>query len=85
MRACQYVRRPGYLGSLLIWAGFALSSGSAVVLGVVRTLLVPPYVHRIDAEERLLFAGPGRIRRRTRERIETRSLRRLLSIRWTSP
>jgi protein-S-isoprenylcysteine O-methyltransferase len=48
------VRHPGYLGSLLIWLGFALSSGSAVVAGVVSASLLPAYVHRIDAEERLL-------------------------------
>lgn len=48
------VRHPGYLGSLLIWAGFALSSGSAVVMAVVAALLVPAYVHRINAEEGLL-------------------------------
>jgi protein-S-isoprenylcysteine O-methyltransferase len=48
------VRHPGYLGSLLIWTGFALSSGSAVVVGTVAALLVPAYVHRIGAEERLL-------------------------------
>lgn len=54
------IRHPGYLGSLLIWAGFALSSGSAVVMAVVAALLVPAYVHRIDAEERLLErALPG--------------------------
>jgi protein-S-isoprenylcysteine O-methyltransferase len=48
------VRHPGYLGSLLVWAGFALSSGSAAVTGTVAALLLPAYVHRIDAEERLL-------------------------------
>jgi protein-S-isoprenylcysteine O-methyltransferase len=48
------VRHPGYLGSLLIWAGFALSSGSPLVVGTVAALLLPTYVHRIDAEERLL-------------------------------
>ncbi len=48
------IRHPGYLGSLLIWAGFALSSGSAPVVGATAALLVPPYLHRIEAEERLL-------------------------------
>ncbi len=68
----QYVRHPGYLGSLLIWAGFALSSGSAVVLGVVSALLVPPYVHRIDAEERLLsrdLAGYAEYSERTKRLV----------------
>ena len=48
------IRHPGYLGSLLIWCGFALTSGSAVIVGTVAALLVPAYVHRIDAEEELL-------------------------------
>ena len=50
----RHVRHPGYLGSLLVWAGFALSSRSAVVVGSVTALLLPAYVRRMDAEERLL-------------------------------
>ncbi|HWF17572.1 MAG TPA: methyltransferase [Acidimicrobiales bacterium] len=50
----RHVRHPGYLGSLLIWCGFALSSGSAVVVGTLAALLVPAYLHRIGAEEELL-------------------------------
>jgi protein-S-isoprenylcysteine O-methyltransferase Ste14 len=49
-----HIRHPGYLGSLLIWAGFALASRSAAVFGAVAGLLVPAYARRIDAEERLL-------------------------------
>jgi protein-S-isoprenylcysteine O-methyltransferase Ste14 len=48
------VRHPGYAGSLLVWSGFGLSSGSAVVLGTVASLLVPAYIRRMEAEERLL-------------------------------
>lgn len=50
----RYVRHPGYLGSLLIWCGFALASGSAVIVGTVAALLLPAYLHRIEAEEGLL-------------------------------
>jgi len=50
----RHIRHPGYLGSLLIWSGFALSSGSVVVVGSVPALLLPAYAHRMDAEERLL-------------------------------
>ncbi len=50
----RHVRHPGYLGSLLVWAGFALSSRSAVVVSSVATLLLPAYVRRIEDEERLL-------------------------------
>jgi protein-S-isoprenylcysteine O-methyltransferase Ste14 len=48
------VRHPGYAGSLLVWCGFGLTSGSAAVLGTVAFLLVPAYVRRMEAEERLL-------------------------------
>ena len=48
------VRHPGYLGSLLVWAGFVLTSGSPAVVATVAVVVTPAYVHRIDAEERLL-------------------------------
>ena len=50
----RHVRHPGYLGSLLIWTGFALSSCSIPVVGAVAGLIVPAYVRRIDTEEELL-------------------------------
>jgi protein-S-isoprenylcysteine O-methyltransferase len=50
----RHLRHPGYLGSLLVWTGFALSSGSLPVVGTVAGLIVPAYVRRIDAEETLL-------------------------------
>ncbi len=50
----RHVRHPGYLGSLMIWCGFALASGSAVVVGTVAALVVPAYLRRIGAEEELL-------------------------------
>ena len=49
-----HVRHPGYAGSLLVWFGFALTSGSAAVVGTVAALLLPAYAHRMEAEERLL-------------------------------
>jgi protein-S-isoprenylcysteine O-methyltransferase len=56
----RHIRHPGYLGSLLVWTGFALSSGSAIIVGSVAALLLPAYAHRMDAEERLLErALPG--------------------------
>jgi protein-S-isoprenylcysteine O-methyltransferase Ste14 len=50
----RHVRHPGYAGSLLVWSGFGLSSGSAAVLGTVAALVVPAYAQRMEAEERLL-------------------------------
>ncbi len=53
------IRHPGYLGSLLIWTGFAFESLSAPVLATV-ALLFPVYVRRIVAEEDLLLRDlPG--------------------------
>jgi protein-S-isoprenylcysteine O-methyltransferase Ste14 len=66
------VRHPGYLGSLLVWAGFALSSGSAPVVGTVAALLLPAYAHRMEAEERLLtrdLSGYEDYRNRTRKLV----------------
>jgi protein-S-isoprenylcysteine O-methyltransferase Ste14 len=55
----RILRHPGYLGSLLIWTGFAFESLSAPVLATVG-LLFPVYVWRIMAEEELLLRGlPG--------------------------
>jgi protein-S-isoprenylcysteine O-methyltransferase len=48
------VRHPGYLGSLLIWLGFSLTSGSPVVVATVAALLIPTYRRRMEVEERLL-------------------------------
>lgn len=50
----RHIRHPGYLGSLLVWCGFALASGSLVVVGTIAALLGPAYVHRIGSEEELL-------------------------------
>lgn len=48
------VRHPGYLGSLLVWLGFALTSRHPVVLAAVGAILGRAYLRRIAAEERLL-------------------------------
>jgi protein-S-isoprenylcysteine O-methyltransferase len=66
------IRHPGYFGSLLMWCGFAFTSGSAIVVGTVAALLVPAYLHRIDAEEALLdreLAGYPEYRARTKRLI----------------
>ena len=53
----RFIRHPGYLGSLLIWTGFGLTSGSVPVIGLVAGLLGPAYRFRISAEEKLLRQG----------------------------
>jgi protein-S-isoprenylcysteine O-methyltransferase len=50
----KVVRHPGYLGSLLTWTGFGLSSRSWPVVAAVTGLVGFAYRHRIAAEEALL-------------------------------
>jgi protein-S-isoprenylcysteine O-methyltransferase Ste14 len=50
----RYVRHPGYLGSNLIWLGFALTSRSPLVVSVVGVVVGNAYRRRIQAEEALL-------------------------------
>ncbi len=48
------VRHPGYLGSLMIWLGFALTSRSPLVVALVAAVVGDAYRRRIVAEERML-------------------------------
>jgi protein-S-isoprenylcysteine O-methyltransferase Ste14 len=50
----RFIRHPGYAGSLLTWTGFALTSRSLPVIGMVTCLLGRAYRRRISAEEVLL-------------------------------
>jgi len=48
------VRHPGYAGSILIWLGFGLTTGSPAAVVIAATSLGIAYRRRIVAEERLL-------------------------------
>jgi protein-S-isoprenylcysteine O-methyltransferase Ste14 len=50
----RIVRHPGYLGSLLTWTGFALTTCSLPAVGLVVGPLAAVYARRIAAEEELL-------------------------------
>lgn len=50
----QWVRHPGYSGSLLIWVGYALTSRSVPAVVLVAGLLGEVYRRRIVAEEQML-------------------------------
>ena len=68
----RLLRHPGYAGSLLIWAGFALTSRSVLALPLVAGLLGDAYRRRIQAEELLLgrdLPGYAAYRRRTKTLI----------------
>ncbi len=56
----RLVRHPGYLGSIAIWTGFALTSRRGLAVVGVVTLLSRAYRRRIEAEETLLVSSlPG--------------------------
>jgi protein-S-isoprenylcysteine O-methyltransferase Ste14 len=50
----RYVRHPGYLGSLLICVGAALSARNVTALALTTTAVGTAYGHRMDAEDALL-------------------------------
>ncbi len=67
----RLIRHPGYLGSLMTWTGFALTSRSAPVVGTVAGLFAV-YRYRITAEEQMLtrdLAGYADYTRRTKRLI----------------
>lgn len=56
----KLIRHPGYLGSLLTWSGFALTSRNPSVVALIPGLLGAAYCRRIAAEEAFLrHALPG--------------------------
>ena len=50
----RLVRHPGYLGSLVTWTGFTLTSRSLPTIALVGGLLAGAYARRTAAEEQLL-------------------------------
>jgi protein-S-isoprenylcysteine O-methyltransferase Ste14 len=69
----RVIRHPGYLGSLLVWTGFAVASGSAPAAVGVSTLMGAAYGRRIAVEENMLHvqlgAAYGDYARRTKRLI----------------
>jgi protein-S-isoprenylcysteine O-methyltransferase Ste14 len=66
------VRHPGYLGSSMIWVGFAMATRSLPVVAGVAGLIGRAYARRIAAEERLLkreLPGYAEYSRRTSKLI----------------
>ena len=50
----RVIRHPGYLGSVMVWTGFALASGSAAAALGVAALMGNAYGRRIVSEEAML-------------------------------
>ena len=56
---CQVIRHPGYLGSIMVWTGLALTSGSGAAAAGVAALTGHAYGRRIAAEEAMLAGRFG--------------------------
>ncbi len=68
----RWIRHPGYLGSLMTWIGFALTSGSTSVVPLIAGLLGGVHRRRITAEEQLLrrnLSGYANYSERTKKLI----------------
>ena len=59
VRAGPYrlIRHPGYLGSILMWAGVAASTQNWIVLVVVLVVMFGVYIYRIQTEEKMLMSA----------------------------
>ena len=55
----RVIRHPGYLGSIMVWTGFALASGSAAAALGVAALMGNAYGRRIASEEAMLTGRFG--------------------------
>lgn len=55
----RVIRHPGYLGSVMVWTGFAVTSGSAAAAVGVAALMGNAYRRRIAAEEAMLTGRFG--------------------------
>jgi protein-S-isoprenylcysteine O-methyltransferase len=50
----RIIRHPGYLASILIWFGVAVSAQNWIVLAVVFLVMFSVYIYRIQTEEKML-------------------------------
>jgi protein-S-isoprenylcysteine O-methyltransferase Ste14 len=55
----RVIRHPGYLGSIMVWTGFGVASGSAAAALAVAALMGAAYSRRIAAEEDMLTGKLG--------------------------
>ena len=55
----QVIRHPGYLGSIMVWTGLAVTSGSGAAAAGVTALMGHAYGRRIASEEAMLAGRFG--------------------------
>jgi protein-S-isoprenylcysteine O-methyltransferase len=53
------IRHPGYLGDILLWAGFGVLSGSWALALLFPFMFAAAYAYRIGVEEKMLLEGLG--------------------------
>jgi protein-S-isoprenylcysteine O-methyltransferase Ste14 len=51
----RVIRHPGYVGTILVWVGFALALGNWIATIILAILLVGVYGYRIHSEEAMLI------------------------------
>jgi protein-S-isoprenylcysteine O-methyltransferase Ste14 len=56
----RFIRHPGYLGMIVLFAGAALTVANFIVLVVVAAVIVTAYVRRIAVEENMLITTLGK-------------------------
>lgn len=57
----RVIRHPGYLGSIMVWTGFAVTSGSGAAALGVAALMGHAYGRRITSEEAMLTGRFGSV------------------------
>jgi protein-S-isoprenylcysteine O-methyltransferase Ste14 len=55
----RVIRHPGYLGTILVWIGFALAVGNWIAILILAFLLFGVYGYRIRSEEAMLMERFG--------------------------
>ncbi|RIB09760.1 hypothetical protein C2G38_2021328 [Gigaspora rosea] len=55
----RYIRHPGYVGHILMWHGFGLSSGNWFVFIIISIIINITYWYRIHCEELMLLRNFG--------------------------
>jgi len=55
----RVIRHPGYLGTIFVWIGFAISLGNWLAALILAILLVGVYSYRIRSEESMLIERFG--------------------------
>jgi len=56
----RFIRHPGYLGVIVMFLGSGLAVANFIALALIALLIIPAYLQRITAEERMLSSTLGK-------------------------